>query len=233
MSQATVNMMMPSAVGAALGVTDQTVRNWCRKGLVHRRDAEGTMWIDLEVARAYQKQYTGHRHGGARKNAGRPGEDGPPAKSGAKAAEQATGMLPLSAEAIEAQKAAEEAARSAGMLSTEAGIAASLAGAMSVEEANRRIQVLKALSIQLELDERLGKLVKIEECRDEWMSMLIGLRTRLEALGPRMAPNIVSALKLDREQQKQLTTMITDAVKNMLEELANDPLGELVKRRDK
>jgi hypothetical protein len=231
MTQTTANMMMPSAVGAALGVTDQTVRNWCRKGLAHRRDTEGTIWIDLEEAKRYKAQYTGHRHGGARKNAGRGGASGQSSKAPQGQGDDADGVLPLSAEAIEAQKQAEEAARAAGMLSTEAGIAASLAGAMSVEEANRRMQVLRALTMQLELDERLGKLVKIEECRDEWMGLLIGLRTRLEALGPRLAPNIVSALKLDREQQNRLTTMIGNAVRTMLEELANDPLCELVKRK--
>lgn len=236
MKQDTRKLMMPSQIGAELGVTDQTVRNWCRKGLVHTRDREGTAWIDLEVARAYKQQYTGHRHGGRRAGAGRGGAKGQMAKllngqMGEAEGADDVGVLPLSPEAIEAKRAAEEAARSAGMLSTEAGIAASLAGAMSVEEANRRMQVLKALTLQIELDRQRGELLQRSECEEAWGAVLIALRTKLEALGPRAAPNIAGQLGLSREQQQTLQVMLGDVARNMLAELSTDPLDELVKRR--
>jgi hypothetical protein len=141
------------------------------------------------------------------------------------------GILPLSPEALEAKRAAEEAARSAGMLSTEAGIAASLAGAMSVEEANRRMQVLKALTLQIELDRQRGELLLRTECEEAWGAVLIALRTKLEALGPRAAPNIAGRLGLSREQQQTLQVMLGDVARNMLGELSNDPLEELVRRK--
>jgi hypothetical protein len=235
MTQQTNKLMMPSQIGAELGVTDQTVRNWCRKGLVHTRDREGTAWIDLEVARAYKQQYTGHRHGGRRAGAGRGNGQRAKLPNGqigdAEGGDDDVGVLPLSPEAIEAKRAAEEAARSAGMLSTEAGIAASLAGAMSVEEANRRMQVLKALTLQIELDRQRGELLQRSECEEAWGAVLIALRTKLEALGPRAAPNIAGQLGLSREQQQTLQVMLGDVARNMLAELSGDPLEELVRRK--
>ena len=233
MTQQTNKLMMPSQIGAELGVTDQTVRNWCRKGLVHTRDREGTAWIDLEVARAYKQQYTGHRHGGRRAGAGAKGQMAklPNGQIREGGGDDDVGVLPLSPEAIEAKRAAEEAARSAGMLSTEAGIAASLAGAMSVEEANRRMQVLKALTLQIELDRQRGELLQRSECEEAWGAVLIALRTKLEALGPRAAPNIAGQLGLSREQQQTLQVMLGEVARNMLAELSGDPLEELVRRK--
>jgi predicted transcriptional regulator len=235
MTQPANKLMMPSQIGAALGVTDQTVRNWCRKGLVHTRDREGTAWIDLEEAKRYKAQYTGHRHGGRREGAGAKGQMGKLSNGQMKAeggeGGEVLGILPLSPEALEAKRAAEEAARSAGMLSTEAGIAASLAGAMSVEEANRRMQVLKALTLQIELDRQRGELLLRTECEEAWGAVLIALRTKLEALGPRAAPNIAGRLGLSREQQQTLQVMLGDVARNMLGELSNDPLEELVRRK--
>lgn len=219
--------MTSSGIARKLGVTDQTVRNWARRGLRScGADQRGRPLYRLSAARLFVRREIGERKGGRRPRAGRPrgGRRNPlvtelPVVRAARA-EQAERRERV-ARVNELKKKAEEGTASVDELMELAGITEEQGG-LTKAQAERSETILRMAKLRQELDRAAGRLVDAAEVRSVWARALTRLRSQLLGLPPKAAAAVAAALGLDAGKamvaQGAIQTAVDGLIRAVLEE---------------
>ena len=232
-------LIQTGQVAKTLGVTNQTVHNWCKAGMPHTLITEGEhkgeKRFDLAAATAWRDANRKDPiKGGTREGAGR--------KRRRTATEKATPQLPLSeAEAIAAlppDQQAEARARQAELDAEEkrmdrfrrmiengeAGFSEALAK-MSKTDAERILRVIETRRAKLELDETAGKLIEKETADLAWAEALTWTRSGLETFPQRLEALLRPLLGLDAAGAELVRRTTQKAIRDLCETMAENPLA--------
>jgi len=173
-----------------VGVTDQTVRNWCEAGtLPASRDERGRWRIapgEADNALARNRRASGH--GGTRRGAGRPADHGRHDALGFRDAETVAAIgkreesPPGALHASELLRFTREEIRAIVAVGHRVGLGQAQFDLLKTWEATRKIQ--------LDNDEKCGTLVKADDVADTWRSTLQMLNIQLEAIAARLAASV-------------------------------------------
>lgn len=229
-------LIQTGQVAKTLGVTNQTVHNWCKAGMPHTLITEGEhkgeKRFDLAAATAWRDANRKDPiKGGTREGAGR--------KRRRTATEKATAPLPLgeldglsdqekeAAKAAKAEREAEEARmdRFRRMIENgEAGFSEALAK-MSKTDAERILRVIETRRAKLELDETAGKLLEKEGVALAWAEALGWARSGLETFPQRLEAKLRPLLGLDAVGSEVLRRTSEQVIRELCESMAGNPLA--------
>jgi len=226
-------------IAVGLGVSRQTVRNWCQAGMPHTLVTEagihfGERRFDLDLCRAW---VTDNRKecikGGKREGAGRPRRVALVEAATAKMAfDRHAGLSEeekhkaLEAEAEKDREDKQMGEYTAMMEGGAAGLSRAMAK-MPKHQAERLIRVLEAHSAKLELDKERGSLLDKGECETAWAEALAWLKSGLESLPQRLALKLAPLLGLEEERAGLVRAEAGRIVSELCALMSERPLEEL------
>lgn len=97
---------------------------------------------------------------------------------------------------------------------------------MTPVDATKAHTGLKAADALIDIEVKLGNLLKREDVTSAWGRCLAVLKTNIEGIPGRFTPLLLGALKLGPEHEAAVRGVLAQAVRDLLRDLARDPLGE-------